>query len=82
LAVVLTKAHHVNDARKLLARAVRQYPQSADLHFQFGLVQIATENFEEASAALQTALRLGLSGDQAQRAKQELDALQQQGRAG
>ncbi|MCE9554118.1 MAG: tetratricopeptide repeat protein [Planctomycetes bacterium] len=82
LAVVLLKADRTDEARQLLSRAVQRHPQSPNLHYQFGLAQLASRNYTEAETALQTALRLGLEGQDADRAKQELSAIQQQDRAG
>jgi len=78
LAVVLTKAGRTDEARHMLARAVRQHPHSAHLHYQFGLAQLSAHNYAEAETALQTALRLGLQGDSAQRARAELTTMPRQ----
>ncbi|MCE9544125.1 MAG: tetratricopeptide repeat protein [Planctomycetia bacterium] len=78
VATVLRKADRGDEALKLLTPAVRQHPDSAALQFQWGLSQLGAKNFEAAGVALETALRLGLSGAQAQEARRELDALRRQ----
>lgn len=78
LAVVLLKADRADEARNLLSRAVQRHPESPNLQYQFGLAHLASRNYTEAETALQTALRLGLEGQEAGRARQELSAIQHQ----
>jgi hypothetical protein len=56
----------------LLQDCVRQTPQRASYHYHLGMVLVAVGNGQKAKAELGTALRLKLSGDDAQHAREAL----------
>ncbi|MBN2577851.1 MAG: tetratricopeptide repeat protein [Pirellulales bacterium] len=75
-AMVYRKTGRLDGAQQIIDEALRQSPDLAVLNFQAGLIYGQKHRLETARSALQKALDLGLSEDQAVQAEAELQRLE------
>ena len=75
LAVVYRRAGRPTQAIEVLRSALSRAPQLAELHYQLGLALLADRQQAAGRGELETALTLGLQGDEAVQARQALQAL-------